>query len=574
MKRIFCLSSVLIAVFLLCTLLFVQADERQKIIDAPWFEWQAAEGVTIKTYHFADLFGGPQDVYVAEIDMDQPGISLHMPYRQNEPRETVSAFAGEVTDAAVAINGNFFDSAGSVQYLKVDNELVCETKPDVADETGIGIDADGEVNIFVRPSEGWASLTDQVSLMTSNTNVLHNGEEWPHWHHHYDFYYVDRHPRTMLGKTDDNRLLMVAVDGRSARAAGMTYHQLAEMMIALGAVNCAGLDGGGSTTMWVRDEPGNGVINQPSDGDQRTVANALVISAPPVTETPEFDARFVSAEYETIMPSEGTQTVTLAFQNYGSETWDSSVMLATTEETGRASAFYDSETWESASLVTGMTEENVEPMGIGHFTFTLAAPHVSNLTDYIESFGLVRDETEYFGPQQNQLSLTVVPDLSGETIIIESRPGGQNYSMYEEEGGWADSGASCTAFGLTPDIGMRYGSTYRSVAGYKAARFRPYLMEEGEYRVSVCWGAAGNRRSPISYVVSHRDGEEEFMLDQTVNENQWIELGNFFFAAGSDGYVQVSNSSLDLSGSMYTAGCMFEPLDIEPSCIVNWSIFE
>ena len=573
MKRMSYLLCGLLVLFMFLTVVFADV-ERQKIIDAPWFEWEAGEGVTIKTYHFEDLFGGPQDVYVAEIDMNQEGVSLHIPYRQNQPRATVSTFAGEVTGAAVAINGNYFDSSGSVQYLKVDNVLVCETKPEVADETGIGIDGQGEVNIFVRPNEGWASLTDQVSLMASNTNVLHNGEEWPHWHHHYDFYYVDRHPRTMLGKTNDNRLLMVIVDGRSARSIGMTYHQLAEMMIALGAENCAGLDGGGSTTMWVNGEPGNGVINRPSDGAQRSVANALVISAPPLSAIPAMDARFISASYESIMVSEDSQTITLAFQNYGSETWDDSVLLATTDEPGRESVFYDTGSWVSSSLVAGLREESVSPMETGHFDFIINAPFVDTVTDYVESFGLVHNETEYFGPLQNQIQLTVIPDNAEETIIIESRPGGQNHGMYEEEGGWADSGASCTAFGLTPNIGMRYGSTYRSVAGYKAARFRPFLVEGGEYRVSVCWGAAGNRRSPIRYEVAHQAGSEEFLLDQTQSADQWIELGVFTFASGNDGYVQVDNSSIDVSGSMYTAACKFEPVSSMPSCSESWVLFE
>ncbi len=58
-----------------------------------------------------------------------------------------------------------------------------------------------------------------------------------------------RHPRAAIGVGRDGRLLAVACDGCSDEDAGMTLAELAETMLALGAVAALNLDGGGSTSL-------------------------------------------------------------------------------------------------------------------------------------------------------------------------------------------------------------------------------------------------------------------------------------------------------------------------------------
>ena len=83
------------------------------------------------------------------------------------------------------------------------------------------------------------------------------------------------HPRTAVGiDTDGNRLLFLVIDGRSASSRGYTMVELATMMLALGAENALNLDGGGSSTLYSRKVTGEmGIINEPSDGGERKVAN-------------------------------------------------------------------------------------------------------------------------------------------------------------------------------------------------------------------------------------------------------------------------------------------------------------
>jgi uncharacterized protein YigE (DUF2233 family) len=59
---------------------------------------------------------------------------------------------------------------------------------------------------------------------------------------------VGRHPRAAIGLSE-GRIFAVACDGRSAREAGLTLHELACLMVALGCREALNLDGGGSTAL-------------------------------------------------------------------------------------------------------------------------------------------------------------------------------------------------------------------------------------------------------------------------------------------------------------------------------------
>lgn len=83
-----------------------------------------------------------------------------------------------------------------------------------------------------------------------------------------------RNPRTAIGYTEAGDVLLVVVEGRSARSRGVSLVELAELMIDLGAVEALNMDGGGSSTLVVGDE-----VLLPS-GFQREVASALVLAPP------------------------------------------------------------------------------------------------------------------------------------------------------------------------------------------------------------------------------------------------------------------------------------------------------
>jgi len=85
-----------------------------------------------------------------------------------------------------------------------------------------------------------------------------------------------KHPRTAVAKLKDGKFLMVTVDGRQPNhSIGMNLQELAELLLELGAMDAMNLDGGGSTTMFVKDK----VVNLPSDKTgERSVSDAILVT--------------------------------------------------------------------------------------------------------------------------------------------------------------------------------------------------------------------------------------------------------------------------------------------------------
>ena len=98
-----------------------------------------------------------------------------------------------------------------------------------------------------------------------------------------DQFATRRHPRTGVG-IRDNTLVMVTVDGRQpGYSEGMTLQELAQLFLELGCAEAMNFDGGGSTTMVVR----NTVVNSPSGGVARAVVNALALFSAAPAGPPE-----------------------------------------------------------------------------------------------------------------------------------------------------------------------------------------------------------------------------------------------------------------------------------------------
>ena len=91
-----------------------------------------------------------------------------------------------------------------------------------------------------------------------------------------------RHPRTVVGlNRGATKMILLVVDGRKPGVAlGMNCDELAAELLRLGCDDALNLDGGGSSVMAVRDPAKDEfkILNQPTDGRERAVANVLGIS--------------------------------------------------------------------------------------------------------------------------------------------------------------------------------------------------------------------------------------------------------------------------------------------------------
>ena len=83
-----------------------------------------------------------------------------------------------------------------------------------------------------------------------------------------------RNPRTAIGYTKDNDLVILTADGREGSSIGLTLWELAGLMRDLGCINAINLDGGGSTVMYVKGQ----IVNRPAQIGGIALSNALVIS--------------------------------------------------------------------------------------------------------------------------------------------------------------------------------------------------------------------------------------------------------------------------------------------------------
>ena len=82
-----------------------------------------------------------------------------------------------------------------------------------------------------------------------------------------------RNPRTAIGYTADNHLILLTADGREGASIGLTLNELAYVMKQLGCINAMNLDGGGSTVMYVNGQ----VVNKPAVQGGIPLSHTLVV---------------------------------------------------------------------------------------------------------------------------------------------------------------------------------------------------------------------------------------------------------------------------------------------------------
>jgi exopolysaccharide biosynthesis protein len=107
----------------------------------------------------------------------------------------------------------------------------------------------------------WEDHLVGEDVMVSGPLLIHNGQTIA-WDTAGGFF--RRNPRSVLA-IRKNRLYLIAVDGRNAQAAGMSISELTRFLKWMKLPEAINLDGGGSTTLWVKNYPYGGIVNHPSD---------------------------------------------------------------------------------------------------------------------------------------------------------------------------------------------------------------------------------------------------------------------------------------------------------------------
>ncbi|MCS3794933.1 phosphodiester glycosidase family protein [Niastella sp. OAS944] len=252
-------------------------------------KWQTqtiAPGIVWKHHHFIkDLFNSNQNINIVEIKLKKKrAIALACEAKTLKP---TSEF-GKQTGAIVAINGNFFDikNGGSVYYIKQNDSVISNNRlwPNnirARHQQAALVIKKGKLRIAKWDSSAnWELTLNAANVMNTGPLLLWQGNRQPldtgEFNH-------ARHPRTAIACLGKKRVLFITVDGRNEQAAGMSLYELASIIKWLKAHDGVNMDGGGSTTMYINNQPDNGVVNYPTDnkkwdhGGERKVANVVIV---------------------------------------------------------------------------------------------------------------------------------------------------------------------------------------------------------------------------------------------------------------------------------------------------------
>jgi exopolysaccharide biosynthesis protein len=279
--RLFTLS----VLFILNTLFaFAQNADSINFKKAVWQTKRIAPGIHLKQVWFRDnsLFKSNQFISVLEVKARRKN-KFSLAY---EPKiKRIASDFGKQNQAVAAINGTFFDvkNGGSVDFIKANGQIINENRLEkdstrARHQRAALVIKDGKLHIDEWDgSKDWEKKLDGQDVMLTGPLMLYNDQSVQ----------LDtgsfnriRHPRSAVAVTDNKRVLLITVDGRSANSAGVSLYELRNILSWMHCHDGVNLDGGGSTTLW---EKNDGVVNYPSDNKkwdhegQRKLANAVLV---------------------------------------------------------------------------------------------------------------------------------------------------------------------------------------------------------------------------------------------------------------------------------------------------------
>ena len=271
---------------ILCTTLAF-ADGKQDsilIVKADWATKTTAEGLTHKQAQIKGLFNSVQSINLIEIPRS---AKRKIGIAGNEGMKKTSQQATE-KEALAAINGTYYNMkvGNSTCFYKINREVI---------DTTLNGEFKNRVNGAVREVKGKIKIIDwnkeietnykknKGTVLASGPIMLENGRI-SDWSACGKSFIDTRHPRSAIYTKKDGTIVFITVDGRSeGNAAGVSIPELAFLIRILGGKEAINLDGGGSTTLWLKGAPDNGVLNYPTDNQifdhtgERSVSNIFYV---------------------------------------------------------------------------------------------------------------------------------------------------------------------------------------------------------------------------------------------------------------------------------------------------------
>lgn len=282
MKRILTLA---IAIAALCNAALAQTPaDSIAIVKAKWQKTKLEKGVVARTAQFENLYNGPQAVSIIEIDSkSKRKFDVAYDHKMARTSEMAAAHNG-----VAAINGTFYDMrrGNSVCFHKIDDKVLDWTSGSEFNSrvNGAVRTRDGKLEILSWSREIEQSYSDNKGTVLASGPLMMKDGKTSDFSSCSDSFVKSKHPRSAIFTTRDGRVVMIIVDGRSqGNSIGVSILEFAHLVRVLGAYDALNLDGGGSSTLWMKGAGDNGILNYPCDNrkfdhnGERRVSNIIYV---------------------------------------------------------------------------------------------------------------------------------------------------------------------------------------------------------------------------------------------------------------------------------------------------------
>ena len=261
--------------------------DQTKVAKYDWITYTVKPGVTYKTGQF-NLFGAVQRrIYVLDVTLDASN-TLGIGFSTANAATTTMC---KNYNAVAGINAGYFPMDGSTDkdpYIRINGAVAQKGHAVVSaifSNSALIIHNNvAKVRKFTETHTNLNSVAAAIPvaqaeniivcgpiLITSNEIESQNMS---------NSHNTSKTARTGLGVTaDGKRVFMVVVDtDKKGSVTGVSTPELAKILQALGAVDAMNFDGGGSSTMFIKDQGDNGRVNFPyGDPTQRAVRSVIYV---------------------------------------------------------------------------------------------------------------------------------------------------------------------------------------------------------------------------------------------------------------------------------------------------------
>ncbi len=247
-------------------------------VPVKWSKTTVRKGLVWYSYRgYESVSDALQVLNVLELDLKESSLSVKFQYYP--AKTTLSSAIGQTPGAIAGTNASF---GTPHTFIRIDGKTWCDlSEADPTDsgnwykhEAAIWYDGVNRFGYLNYEGDPYGAITayqesDYPNMFSTEPLLLanHSNVEWSGKKGF--FSPTVFHPRTAVALTDDDKLLLITVDGRwYGLATGMSFIQLRDFIrLNFNPSWAVAMDGGGSTTMYVNGYGRSGIVNYPCNSN-------------------------------------------------------------------------------------------------------------------------------------------------------------------------------------------------------------------------------------------------------------------------------------------------------------------